>query len=126
MPDRRIFYRLILEVEQSLRHIEKSFFHAVHRKVFPYGFGIHRLTNRDSADIIFPDRLMAGHPGIAYGLLSDMYFDRDTKSGIVFITNGSKKDFTYGAKTTFKILLRHTLVYLKLIYPVLCLIIAPT
>jgi hypothetical protein len=66
-----------------------------------YGFGIHRTTNQESADIVFPDRCMQGHPGIAYGLLSDMYFDKTTKSGIVFITNGSKKKYEKGQSTTF-------------------------
>ncbi len=66
-----------------------------------YGLGIHRITNRDSADIIFPDRKMLGHPGIAWGLLSDMYFDPQSKSGIIFITNGSKQAYKYGKNTTF-------------------------
>lgn len=66
-----------------------------------YGLGVHRLLNRDSADIIFPDRTMAGHPGIAYGLLSDMYFDPATRTGVVFITNGSKQDYEYGPGTAF-------------------------
>ena len=66
-----------------------------------YGLGIHRLTNRDSADIIFPDRKMLGHPGIAYGLLSDLYFDPESQSGIVFITNGSQQEFGYGKNTSF-------------------------
>ncbi len=66
-----------------------------------YGLGIHRTTNRDSSDIIFPDRKMLGHPGIAYGLLSDLYFDPVSQSGIVFITNGSKEGYGYGRKTTF-------------------------
>lgn len=66
-----------------------------------YGFGIHRLTNQEKADIIFKDRKMIGHPGIAYGLLSDFYIDRTNKSGVIFITNGSKKDYAYGVNSTF-------------------------
>lgn len=66
-----------------------------------YGLGIHVLTNTENADVIFPEWNMVGHPGIAYGLLSDMYFDKDRKSGIVFITNGSKKSFEYGEQTSF-------------------------
>ena len=66
-----------------------------------YGLGIHRTLNKSNADIIFPDRKMTGHPGIAYGLLSDMYFDRSTKTGIIFITNGSKIEYKYGKETTF-------------------------
>ena len=64
-------------------------------------YGMHHITNQDSADIIFPDRSMSGHPGIAYGLLSDMYFDSGTGSGVVFITNGSKNKYDYGKASTF-------------------------
>lgn len=66
-----------------------------------YGLGMHRLTNKEKADVIFEDWEMVGHPGIAYGLLSDLYFNRSKKSGVVFITNGSKKDFAYGVESTF-------------------------
>lgn len=66
-----------------------------------YGYGMHHITNQDSADIIFPDRSMSGHPGIAYGLLSDMYVDPATGSGVVFITNGSKNKYDYGKSSTF-------------------------
>lgn len=66
-----------------------------------YGYGIHHLTNTPLADILFPDRLMSGHPGIAYGLLSDMYFDKASGSGIIFITNGSQREYAYGNKSTF-------------------------
>lgn len=66
-----------------------------------YGYGMHQTINAPNGDIIFPDRTMVGHPGIAYGLLSDMYFDKKHKSGIVFITNGSKKKYEYGERTSF-------------------------
>lgn len=66
-----------------------------------YSYGLHFITNADSADIIFPDREMQGHPGIAYGLLSDMYVDPETKSGVIFITNGSKQEYQYGASSSF-------------------------
>lgn len=66
-----------------------------------YGYGIHHLTNTPRADILFPDRLMSGHPGIAYGLLSDMYFDQASGSGIIFITNGSQREYAYGDSSTF-------------------------
>lgn len=66
-----------------------------------YGYGSHQTTNTDSADIIFPDRNMVGHPGIAYGLLSDMYIHPESGSGVIFVTNGSKKSYHYGEKTSF-------------------------
>ncbi|MCC5941311.1 MAG: beta-lactamase family protein [Balneolaceae bacterium] len=66
-----------------------------------YGLGIHQITNRYGKDVIFPDRTMFGHAGIAYGLLSDMYVDPDTGSGVIFITNGSNRPFEYADNTAF-------------------------
>ena len=66
-----------------------------------YGFGTHQTINQEGGDVIFPDRPMVGHPGIAYGLLSDMYFERKKNSGIIFITNGSKQEYEYGENTAF-------------------------
>lgn len=34
---------------------------------------------------------MKGHSGDAYGLISNMFYDVDRKSGYVFATNGSAK-----------------------------------
>jgi CubicO group peptidase (beta-lactamase class C family) len=66
-----------------------------------YGKGLQSITNTPNADVLFPDRTMIGHPGIAYGLLSDLYVDPETKSGIIFITNGSKQSYKYGPTTSF-------------------------
>lgn len=66
-----------------------------------YGLGTHQTINQEKGDIIFPDRTMVGHPGIAYGLLSDMYLEREKNSGIIFITNGSKQEYAYGERTSF-------------------------
>jgi len=72
-----------------------------HDFFFSWGLGFHRIIRRDSMDIIFPDRDMVGHPGEAYGLISDMYFHKESGTGVIFATNGSKKDFAYGKRTTF-------------------------
>lgn len=66
-----------------------------------YGLGTHRITASPGKDVIFPEMKMAGHPGIAYGLLSDLYFDTASKTAVIFITNGSKKEYSYGKETTF-------------------------
>lgn len=66
-----------------------------------YGLGIHQITNQSGMDVIFPDRTMWGHAGIAYGLLSDMYVDPDTGSGVIFITNGSNREFVYAEESSF-------------------------
>jgi len=66
-----------------------------------YGLAVHRITNREGKDVIFPDRQMVGHPGIAYGLLSDMYMDQETGTGVIFVTNGSRQEFEYGESSAF-------------------------
>ena len=66
-----------------------------------YTKGMHFITNRADKDIIFPDRTFWGHPGIAYGLLSDFYIDPETKSGIIFITNGSKNGYAEAVNSSF-------------------------
>jgi hypothetical protein len=47
-----------------------------------YGFGCHRTV-----DLLYGETLY-GHPGEAYGLISDMYFSKLKDYGIIFITNG--------------------------------------
>ncbi|MGB3074375.1 MAG: serine hydrolase [Chitinophagales bacterium] len=65
-----------------------------------WGLGIHVTTGTANSDIVFPDQYMAGHPGEAYGLISDMYFDT-LKNGVIFITNGSKFSYVIGASSSF-------------------------
>lgn len=65
-----------------------------------WGLGLHLTTNTAGSDIVFPGRTMAGHPGEAYGLISDMYFD-SVKNGVIFITNGSKFPYVVGAGSAF-------------------------
>jgi CubicO group peptidase (beta-lactamase class C family) len=67
---------------------------------YSYGFAVHR-TGQDATDIVFPDRKMVGHPGDAYGLLSGMYFDKKTSTGLIFITNGGKRITQKGTRTAF-------------------------
>ena len=59
---------------------------------FSYGMGLHRITGNEG-DQLLGTLPLFGHPGIAYGLLSDFYINRETKSGIIFITNGSMNSF---------------------------------
>jgi len=59
---------------------------------FSYGMGLHHVSGKKGDQLLgsFP---LFGHPGIAYGLLSDFYINRDNKIGLIFITNGSKNAF---------------------------------
>ncbi len=53
-----------------------------------WGLGFHLTTNTPGGDIVFDGVPMTGHPGEAYGLISDMYFEKEKVFGLVFITNG--------------------------------------
>lgn len=49
-----------------------------------YGFGCSRTSD------LLPGEILYGHPGEAYGLISDMYFSKIKDYGIIFITNGGQ------------------------------------
>lgn len=67
-----------------------------------WGLGVHRLTGLPNSDIALPySRLMLGHCGEAYGLISAAYYDPERKLGFVFITNGVGKSLMKGNKSAF-------------------------
>jgi CubicO group peptidase (beta-lactamase class C family) len=66
-----------------------------------YGLGFHVSSPENPKDAVFDDRLIIGHSGEAYGLISGMYFDKKTKNGFIFMTNGSAKPFEKSQKTNF-------------------------
>ena len=49
-----------------------------------YSYGLHKTTE------LLPNQTLYGHPGEAYGLISDAYFSFDNRFGIVFATNGGQ------------------------------------
>ena len=56
-----------------------------------YGiFNSYALGNHTTTDLIANERL-TGHPGEAYGLISDMYFSQEKQFGVIFISNGAKE-----------------------------------
>ncbi|MDG1261070.1 MAG: serine hydrolase [Flavobacteriales bacterium] len=68
-----------------------------------WGLGIQAVTNTANGDIVFPESNLPflGHPGEAYGLISDWYFDKDAQSGVIFLTNGSWDGFSFGDYSAF-------------------------
>lgn len=68
-----------------------------------WGLGIQSITNTPNGDIVFPQGNFPflGHPGEAYGLISDWYFDQDAQNGIVFLTNGSWNGYSFGDYSAF-------------------------
>lgn len=60
-------------------------------------YGLHHIT--DTGDTVFPNEGsvgLLGHPGEAYGLISDWFLDKETNGGFVFMTNGSWNGFSFG------------------------------
>ncbi|MCA1752706.1 MAG: beta-lactamase family protein [Flavobacteriales bacterium] len=71
-----------------------------------WGLGIHRslgITGNESGDAVFPDTELYGHPGEAYGLISDLYVHPETGFVMAFLTNGYtvSNNYAFGATTTF-------------------------
>ena len=55
-----------------------------------WGLGTQLITATPGKDFIFPNTLMFGHAGDAYGLISDIFTDPSTGYAAIFITNGPK------------------------------------
>lgn len=66
-----------------------------------WGLGVHITTNASGGDILFEDDVMYGHPGEAYGLISDMYFGSQNGSGFIFVTNGCFNGYDFGDFSSF-------------------------
>ncbi|MBN1543783.1 serine hydrolase [candidate division KSB1 bacterium] len=52
-------------------------------------FKAYALGNHTTRDLL-PGETLIGHPGEAYGLISDLYFSADADYGIILITNGGQ------------------------------------
>ena len=68
-----------------------------------WGLGVHRANAEPGHDLVFPSVPMRGHPGEAYGLISDAYFDPASGFGLVFITNGYTPGnaYAFGTNSAF-------------------------
>ncbi len=66
-----------------------------------WGLGTHITTNTANNDVIIPNKIMKGHTGEAYGLISDMYYDSARQFGFVFITNGSATPYTTPSNSAY-------------------------
>jgi CubicO group peptidase (beta-lactamase class C family) len=69
-----------------------------------WGLGVQITTNTFGGDIVIPNTTMIGHPGEAYGLISDMYFEKEKQFGVIFITNGYYSGgYSFGNNSAFYI-----------------------
>jgi CubicO group peptidase (beta-lactamase class C family) len=67
-----------------------------------WGLGIHRSSDTPNNDIVLSgSSRMLGHPGEAYGLVSDAYVDTTRRFGFVFMTNGSGTGYSTNSQSVF-------------------------
>jgi CubicO group peptidase (beta-lactamase class C family) len=68
-----------------------------------WGLGIHCTTDTSGGDLIFAGAEFKGHPGEAYGLISDMYWfsDNSLPAGFIFMTNGAYNGFEFGNQSAY-------------------------
>ncbi len=68
-----------------------------------WGLGIHRAGNTGAGSQIIPGEIVYGHPGEAYGLISDLYVHPNSGLVFAFITNGysSGGGYPFGDSTEF-------------------------
>ncbi|MFK8103762.1 MAG: serine hydrolase [Saprospiraceae bacterium] len=68
-----------------------------------WGLGLHSVRNTPNGDLIFPGTKMLGHPGEAYGLISDLYFEKEKQFGFIFITNGyaGSESYSFGSNSAY-------------------------
>jgi CubicO group peptidase (beta-lactamase class C family) len=68
-----------------------------------WGLGVHQTINTPDGDIVWPGLSCYGHPGEAYGLISDLYFTKEPNLGVVFMTNGysGPDDYAFGDYSAF-------------------------
>lgn len=68
-----------------------------------WGLGIQSTTNTPGGDIVINEKIMYGHAGEAYGLISDLYFDKISGIGLIFVTNGyyGSSGYAWGINSAF-------------------------
>jgi hypothetical protein len=67
-----------------------------------WGLGTHIMTNTPNNDIVLSgSQKMFGHPGEAYGLVSDAYIDTTREVGLIFMTNGCGAGYHIGSSSAY-------------------------
>jgi len=65
-----------------------------------YGFAHHIRTGKNG-DYVLQNHVMKGHPGSAYGLHSDFYYEPNLGYGVIFLTNGAMDNYPVNQVTGF-------------------------
>lgn len=53
-----------------------------------WGLGVHRAEGIPGLDKVFENTLAIGHPGEAYGLISDLYIEPESELALAFVSTG--------------------------------------
>ncbi|TEB07351.1 hypothetical protein Psch_00902 [Pelotomaculum schinkii] len=71
-----------------------------------FGSGLEGFYKQKGLNFYITDSLagrrLTGHAGQSYGLISDMYFDRDENSGVILIINGGHYRYTESGFTSIE------------------------
>jgi CubicO group peptidase (beta-lactamase class C family) len=70
-----------------------------HNLFLSWGLGLQTTTHTKSGDYIMPNLSFTGHIGDAYGLIADMYYNREKNIGLLFISNGTFNTKGYSTGT---------------------------
>jgi CubicO group peptidase (beta-lactamase class C family) len=68
-----------------------------------WGLGFHHSGAEGVNDKVVTNEILSGHPGEAYGLISDLYFDPESGYTIAFLTNGysSGGGYAFGEESIY-------------------------
>jgi CubicO group peptidase (beta-lactamase class C family) len=66
-----------------------------------WGLSVSILDEASSTELFNGGSTLMGHGGDAYGLISKFYFDSDSRSGLILITNGIFNPLTRGSHSAF-------------------------
>lgn len=61
-----------------------------------WGLGLHKPTNDPGNDLLYDGLNLSGHPGEAYGLVSDMYFSAEDELGVIVLISGCGEGYNPG------------------------------
>jgi CubicO group peptidase (beta-lactamase class C family) len=68
-----------------------------------WGLGVHRSMGSVGFDKVFENLVTIGHPGEAYGLISDLYINLENELVLAFISNGyyGAQNYAFGSNSIY-------------------------
>lgn len=66
-----------------------------------WGIGLQIISAQTEADVVIPGYRMYGHAGLAYGLVSGMFYHAYPDFGLIIVINGKAGNYTNGEVSAF-------------------------